>query len=68
MKFRSTRMAPLMALGLVMVAAQYPTGLSAQEGGLPYPDASTPRPVDLGPLVAHASSTPISVTVALSAE
>jgi len=34
--------------------------------GVPYPDAATPRAVDLGPLSAHAAAAPLSVTVALS--
>jgi subtilase family serine protease len=39
--------------------------MSAQQSGVPYPDAYTPKAVDLGPLVVHAGSTPISVTVVL---
>ena len=65
MKVRKTCVALLLAMGLFSLAAVLnPTVLSAQTA-VPYPDASTPKPVDLGPLVAQAGSTPLSVTVAL---
>jgi subtilase family serine protease len=34
--------------------------------GVPYPDATTPKAIDLGPLSAQSGTTPISVTIALS--
>ena len=43
--------------------AQTRTGNSGR--ALPYPSASTPKATDLGPLTAHAGSTPISATVVL---
>jgi hypothetical protein len=56
----------LLAIGLLgCIVIQNPIGLSAQQTGVPYPDAYTPKAVDVGPLVVHAGSTPISVTVAL---
>ena len=65
MKVQNIRMALSIAIGILcLVATWNPTGLSAQTE-VPYPDASTPKPVDLGPLVAQAGSSPISVTVAL---
>jgi subtilase family serine protease len=52
-------------MGLAGFAAtQVPAVLSAQTG-LPFPDPSIPKPVDLGPLTVQAGSTPISVTLAL---
>jgi kumamolisin len=66
MKAPKTCIALLPAMGLLSwVITQNPTALSAQEAGVPYPDASSPRPVDLGPLMTQAGSAPISVTVAL---
>jgi kumamolisin len=65
MKVRTTRMALLLAAGLFSLAAALNSSVLSAQTGVPYPDASTPRPVDLGPLVAQAGSTPISVTVAL---
>lgn len=56
----------LLAIGFLgCVVAQNPIGMSAQQTGVPYPDAYTPKAIDLGPLVVHAGSTPISVTVVL---
>jgi subtilase family serine protease len=51
------------ALALTMVhsaAAQSP-----REVGRPYPDASTPKPIDLGQLSQVSGTTPISFTIAL---
>lgn len=64
MKVPKTCVGLLLAMGLSLAAALNPTGLSAQTG-VPFPDASTPRPVDLGPLVTQTGPTPLSVTVAL---
>jgi subtilase family serine protease len=62
MRFPKTGIALLLAIGpLQLVIIQNPALLFAQ----PYPDASTPKPVDLGPLVTQSGSTQISVTVAL---
>jgi kumamolisin len=49
--------------GLISAVAQ---GVGNSRQALPYPNASTPKAMDLGPLTAHAGSTPISVTVVLS--
>ncbi|HET6205418.1 MAG TPA: protease pro-enzyme activation domain-containing protein, partial [Terracidiphilus sp.] len=65
MKVPETCVGLLLAMGLFSLAAALnPTGLFAQTG-VPFPDASTPRPVDLGPLVTQTGPTPVSVTVAL---
>jgi len=57
----------LLAIGLLLlVITPNRAGLcAAQQTGLPYPGASTPEAVDLGPLMAQPGSTSISVTLAL---
>ncbi|HEY1898106.1 MAG TPA: protease pro-enzyme activation domain-containing protein, partial [Terracidiphilus sp.] len=50
----------VLTTALRMTAAQ-----TSREVGRPYPDASTPKPVDLGPLSQSSAGTPISFTVAL---
>jgi subtilase family serine protease len=65
MNVRKTCTSLLLAMGLLsLVAAQHSASLLVQTG-VPYPDGSSPKAVDLGPLVTRAGSTPISVTVAL---
>ena len=56
----------LFAAGLGSPAiAKTPNTASGQGAGVPYPDKSTPRPTDMGPLITHSGSTPISITMAL---
>lgn len=65
MNVRKTCMSLLLAMGLLsLVATQYSVSLVAQTGS-PFPDPSTPEPVDLGALTAQAGSTPISATLVL---
>jgi kumamolisin len=53
-------------LTLVLTAALRPTvAQTSREVGRPYPDASTPKPVDLGSLHQVSGATPISFTIAL---
>jgi kumamolisin len=53
-------------LTLVLTAALRPTvAQTSREIGRPYPDASTPKPVDLGSLHQVSGATPISFTIAL---
>src|SRR5260370_39547147 len=56
----------LVAMGLLWcVITQNQAALYAQQTRWPYPDAYTPEPVDLGPLIAQPGSTSIAVTLAL---
>ena len=59
----------LLVLTLLMVpSAPAQSNAAAPNGhpGVPYPRRNAPKPVDLGPLSAQASKSPISVTVTLS--
>lgn len=56
----------LFAAGLCSPAfAQTSNTASGHGAAVPYPDKSTPRPVDMGPLITHSGSTPISITMSL---
>ncbi len=48
-----------------LTIAQSDAGQSFREAGVPYPDASTPKPIDLGSLSEESGTTPISFTIAL---
>jgi kumamolisin len=52
----------VLALGILPSAMAQ----TAAHAALPYPDAATPKPIDLGALTAQSGGTPISVTIALS--
>ena len=51
----------ILFLGLAMLPSA-----TAQHAALPYPNAATPKAIDLGELKAQSGTTPISVTIALS--
>jgi subtilase family serine protease len=51
-------------LTLFLVLVMLPSAM-AQHAALPYPDATTPKPIDLGELKAQSGTSPISVTIAL---
>jgi kumamolisin len=56
----------LLVLGMISGAmAQTAAGNTAAHGALPYPNANTPKAIDIGPLRAQAETKSISVTVAL---
>jgi subtilase family serine protease len=55
----------LLAAALPWTMAQSSVPQSSREVGVPYPDASTPKPIDLGLLNQLSGSTPISFTIAL---
>jgi kumamolisin len=56
-----------MALGMIPSAmAQTSTEVTAPHPGIPYPNARTPKAVDMGALKDQAEEAPMSVTIALS--
>lgn len=56
-----------LALGMLPNAvAQTSAEVTGQLAGVPYPNAATPKAVDLGALKLLSGTTPISVTIALS--
>ena len=65
MNVRKTRTSRLLAMSLLFAFSTYCSVSLLAQSGVPYPDVSNPKPVDLGPLVGQAGSTPIAVTVAL---
>ncbi len=63
---KSAKLMSIAAIAL-LVALAIPVSLAAQDNhtALPYPNAATPKAIDLGPLKAQSGTTPTSVTVAL---
>jgi len=55
----------LLSAALPWTLVQSSVAQSSREVGVPYPDASTPKPIDLGSLSQLSGSTPISFTIAL---
>lgn len=55
----------VLTMALPVTIAQGSGGQSPREVGLPYPDASTPKPIDFGSLNEVSATTPISFTIAL---